>query len=112
MYEENPGQPCPYPDCGSSDFPNLLYFPETGVLYRTDFKRETGTLCRNTGYLLLSYNNKTYLAHRLSFYLYFGFWPKQVDHINRNRADNRIENLREVETFEQATNKAGWSSGS
>jgi hypothetical protein len=37
------------------------------------------------------------LAHRVIWALHTGRWPEKViDHINRQRADNRIENLRDV----------------
>lgn len=38
---------------------------------------------------------KRFLEHRVVFFMHHGCWPKQIDHINRDRADNRIENLRE-----------------
>lgn len=38
------------------------------------------------------------LAHRVVWALHHGHWPDNwLDHINRNRSDNRIENLREVD---------------
>lgn len=32
--------------------------------------------------------------HRYVWFLAYGHWPKMLDHINRDRADNRLENLR------------------
>jgi len=40
---------------------------------------------------------KTYNAHRVIWLLVFGRWPEnQIDHINQDRTDNRIVNLRDV----------------
>ncbi|MDJ3280084.1 HNH endonuclease [Salmonella enterica] len=34
------------------------------------------------------------MSHRVVYFLVHGEWPDTVDHINGNRKDNRIENLR------------------
>lgn len=48
------------------------------------------------GYLHCMLDGKHYLIHRLVFLYFNGYLPENVDHINGNRADNRIENLRAV----------------
>lgn len=50
------------------------------------------------GYIHISLNGKKYLAHRLVWELHNGEIPKGlvVDHINQDKTDNRIENLRIV----------------
>lgn len=56
-----------------------------------------------------------YLAHRLAWYLYYLEWPSgQIDHINQDKKDNRICNLRVVSNKEnhknmpiQKNNKSG-----
>ena len=49
----------------------------------------------NQGYLQIGIRRKKYLIHRLVWLYHFGEWPGQLDHVNRIRSDNRIENLRE-----------------
>jgi len=49
------------------------------------------------GYKYIGIDNKGYSVHRLVWLYHNGYMPEfQIDHINRDRADNRIENLREV----------------
>lgn len=58
------------------------------------------------GYRRLAVRKKHYLAHRVIWLHYYGEWPNGIiDHINRNRSDNRIENLRVVSDKESSRNK-------
>jgi hypothetical protein len=49
------------------------------------------------GYMQLGLHGKNYFIHRLAWFYVYGYFPEgDIDHINRERADNRIANLREV----------------
>ena len=48
------------------------------------------------GYRGIRFNGKDYKEHRLVWLYHHSVWPKRLDHINRVKDDNRIENLREV----------------
>ncbi len=48
------------------------------------------------GYVRVRINGKMHLAHRLIFLWHKGYMPDQIDHIDRNRSNNKIENLREA----------------
>lgn len=55
-----------------------------------------GTL-GSDGYWCICVNRKLYKTHRLAWLYVYGYFPEhQIDHINRIRTDNRIDNLREV----------------
>jgi hypothetical protein len=46
------------------------------------------------GYVKVKWNRRMYQAHRLIFAFHHSWLPEEVDHINGDRSDNRIENLR------------------
>lgn len=56
-----------------------------------------GNLDSVNGYRTLNINKQKYREHRLAWFFVYGVWPaKEIDHINRVKYDNRIENLREA----------------
>ena len=89
------------------------YDEETGKLYwneRVHKRIRVGQECGRVtshGYRKLRVFGKEYYVHRLVWLLKTGSWPNnQIDHINRNRLDNRIENLRVANHFENQHNKS------
>ena len=70
---------------------------------------------RPNGYLLVRWNNLLYQAHRLIFFYHNGYWAENdIDHIDQDKHNNRIENLREVSrqcnarnSIKKSNNKSG-----
>lgn len=57
------------------------------------------------GYVIVRVDNEYHLAHRLVFLMHKGVLPPNIDHINRNPSDNRIENLREATLTQNQGNR-------
>lgn len=86
------------------------YDPDTGL-----FTRLTGRVGGKKGAVAGSINKKGYVciyvmgkvvkAHRLAWIYCYGYSPdEQIDHINRDKSDNRISNLRLVNNGQNQTN--------
>ena len=79
-------------------------YQKDGSFERKDRKNSKGSLDKD-GYLIIKIKGKQYKAHRLVYAYHHGKFPaKEIDHINRVRTDNRIENLRECTRIENIKN--------
>jgi hypothetical protein len=79
------------------------YNPDTGEFTRlvtTSHNARAGQVtrgCKSRHYLVIRVDDRLYYAHRLAWLYTHGHFPPvglDVDHINRDKCDNRIENLR------------------
>ena len=90
----------------------LSYDPETGVFVwvgprsnRIKTGAKAGTF-HQPGYFRIQIDKKIFLSHRLAWlYMTGAFPPNDIDHINRNKADNRFANLRAVTRSENMHNQ-------
>jgi len=60
--------------------------------------------CNSNGYRLICINKQFIHAHRAIFIMHHGYLPLIVDHIDGNKANNKIENLRQATKAENAWN--------
>lgn len=90
----------------------LNYDAETGQFtWRVDrtgkarVGARAGTL-QNNGAASIGIDGKVYLAHRLAWLWTHGEWPASgIDHINGDRSDNRLDNLRSATPMQNGANR-------
>lgn len=89
---------------------HLSYCPDTGV-FRTKTNRRnihTGDVvgaADRQGYLVTTIFKKPLKLHRAAWAITHGEWPNgSIDHINGNKSDNRIANLRVVTNSQNKQN--------
>ena len=103
----------------------VTYNPDTGVIrwsepeasmfssdhaHKVFSAQRSGKLAFNTsrgrGYLCGQFDGIILQAHRVAWCVYHGEWPEyHLDHINRDRSDNRIANLRVCDYHENNQNR-------
>jgi hypothetical protein len=97
-----------------SNLKELVDYVDGKLIAKTNSKcRKVGdTLSSLTdkGYLKSSVGGKSYRVHRLVFLYHHGYMPIQVDHIDGNRMNNKIENLREATSSQNNQNRKATSS--
>lgn len=62
-----------------------------------------------SNYATVSINAKNYMVHKLIYLWHTGDWPKVVDHIDNDKTNNKIENLRAATHSQNMMNRKGWS---
>jgi hypothetical protein len=68
-------------------------------------RRNAGALSH--GYLRLTIGNRGYYAHRLAWIYVYGKWPVgEIDHIDLNKSNNKIANLRQSDSSQNSCNMA------
>lgn len=89
------------------------YDPLTGFVYwkigngrSVNAGDRAGALDRSSGYRTIGYRGRQYREHRIIWLLVYGVWPPMdIDHINRDRSCNRVDNLRLATPAENSRNR-------
>ncbi len=83
--------------------------------WKTWNSRYAGTVASNIGnggYVRVNIFGTRYLGHRLIWMMVHGEWPDEIDHINGDKSDNRLCNIRNVSRQENLRNLARRSDNS
>lgn len=90
---------------------HLEYNSETGKIYWKTTKNgikvgaEAGFV-NHEGYRKINIRGSLQSSHRLAWLLHYGKWPEYtIDHIDGNKENDRIDNLRDVTNGENDKNK-------
>lgn len=86
----------------TKEYVNKIFNYKKGVLYwnikaakKVKVGDKAGYLNKANGYLHVSVDYSIYRIHRLIYLYHHGYIPKIIDHIDGNKTNNSIENLRE-----------------
>lgn len=95
----------------------VSYNPDTGIFTRkrSGGKSKSGGIAgkiTSYGYRQIRINGTAFLASHLAFLIMEGFIPEVVDHINRDRLDDRWINLREATSQQNSCNRKLFSNNS
>lgn len=107
------GQKRRYPKAGWIDFNYYLTYDDGKLFWknpptnRTKEGQEAGWVSGN-GYRLISLKNNILPAHHIIWFMFYGCFTHEgleLDHIDMNKLNNRIENLRVATRSQNARNK-------
>lgn len=88
---------------------HYAYNPNSGRVQHINRDRDVKGTVIKTGYCTMTFyvnGEKMNLQfHRVVWLLCHGRWPTQIDHIDGNPLNNRVENLREVSQSENDANR-------
>jgi hypothetical protein len=94
----------------SLDYLNSILEFKDGILYNKITRNSrclkgnlAGSISGN--YRTITINNKPFLVHRIAYYMAHGNYPDYIDHINNDKLDNRVENLRSVTPSQNQCNQ-------
>lgn len=80
-----------------------LYFKKSISKKAREGKKAGGIA--TSGYILVSFYKKQIYAHRVIFLMHHGWLPNLIDHIDGNKLNNKIQNLRAATMSENGINR-------
>ena len=84
-------------------FDGHLYWKKK-VSQKVNIGQRAGTIGKD-GRISITVNKQRYREHQLVFLYHHGYIPELIDHINCDKSDNHIENLRPATTRQNGLNR-------
>lgn len=88
----------------TKEYLNNIFTYSAGKLYRKSTGKQACPKSYSKGYKAVSIGARLYLEHRIIYTMHNGNTDSIIDHINGNHLDNRIENLRTAERWQNLHN--------
>jgi hypothetical protein len=87
----------------------LFKYEDGKLFHRSDNQPATIYVTKGHRYARIKFDKREFKLHRIIFLYHHGYLPDIIDHINGDRYDNRIENLREANTYQNRQNSRIYS---
>jgi len=93
-------------DLTQTELKKLFEYDSPGVLIRKNTGKDVPKILhKGQRYLRVHVKGKARSLHRVIFCWHHGYFPDVIDHINNDKLDNRIENLREASQANNCLNR-------
>jgi len=82
-----------------------LFEYKDGELFWVKNGKKAGTLDTQNNRYQVQINRKFYKLHRIIFMMFHGYMPKEIDHIDGNPSNNKVNNLRQATSSQNNYNQ-------
>ena len=87
----------------------LFDYDDGKLFYKSNNEPAKIYVTKGHRYARIKFDKQEFKLHRIIFLYHKGYLPDIIDHINGDRYDNRIENLREANTYQNRQNSRIYS---